>query len=145
MLNGRGQSAGTRRWNCTRFACLHLWMMRMRDFFFCACRFNCLAPEVYPRWGPGLSRCLCCVAIANKTPASLQTVYCSVPVACVSACVPWKASLRPIADLFCKRSVVCGPATRATFRATSDLVINGRRRPRRGSVSMSGVDDFSLL
>lgn len=48
--------------------------------FFCVCGFSRLAPEVYPRWGPGLSRCLCCVAIANKTPASLQTVYCSVPV-----------------------------------------------------------------
>lgn len=119
--------------------------------FVCVCGFSRLGPEVYPRWGPGLSRCLCCVAIANETPASLQTVYCSVPVRAsvrvrVCVCVSWKASLRPIADLFCKRGAVCGPATRATFRATSDPVINGRRK-QAGAPFHVGIraDDVSSL
>lgn len=58
------------------------------------------------------------VAIANKTPASLQTVYCGVPVrALARESESWRASPRPIADLFFV-SAACGPG------ATWDLAVD---------------------
>lgn len=71
----------------------------------------------------------------KQSPASLQTVYCSV---CV--CVSWRALLRPT-DLFCKRGVVCGRATCGTLelRLRTDLVINSRQWQEHISLSGTGV------